>query len=235
MTQLAPTPRTKLKRRAQRGSFDRAVVNAILDEGFVCSVAFLHDGKPCVIPTLYARGGDFLILHGSPANRHAAQPVRAGPRGVHLGRSTPTRWCSRAPRSTTRSTTARWCCTRRPRRSSTPTRSSRRCGSWSSTSCPDAGRTCARPNLEEFRGTLVLRAPDRRGLGQDPRPGRDRRRGGPPARLLGGAAPDGDPLRDSRSPTRSCRRASRSRPTSRATRERVSRRCARARGRTATR
>jgi nitroimidazol reductase NimA-like FMN-containing flavoprotein (pyridoxamine 5'-phosphate oxidase superfamily) len=69
MTQLAPTPRTRLKRRAQRGSFDREVVNAILDEGFVCSVAFLHDGKPCVIPTLYARGGDFLFLHGSPANR----------------------------------------------------------------------------------------------------------------------------------------------------------------------
>ena len=69
MTQLAPTSRTKLKRRAQRGSFDRAVVNAILDEGFVCHVSFLHQGKACLIPTVYARAGDWIVLHGSTANR----------------------------------------------------------------------------------------------------------------------------------------------------------------------
>ena len=69
MSQLTRTPRTKLKRRAQRGSFERETVNAILDEGFLCHVAFTHQGKPCVIPTLYARMGDFLVLHGSTANR----------------------------------------------------------------------------------------------------------------------------------------------------------------------
>ena len=69
MTELAVTPRTRLKRRPQRGSYDRGVVNAILDEGFLCHVAFTLDGQPGVIPTVYARGGDQLYLHGARANR----------------------------------------------------------------------------------------------------------------------------------------------------------------------
>ena len=68
-TRLAPTPRTKLKRRPQRGSFDREVVNAILDEAFLCHVAFKYQGQACLIPTLFARGGDAIFLHGSTANR----------------------------------------------------------------------------------------------------------------------------------------------------------------------
>lgn len=69
MSELAVTPRTRLKRRHQRGSFDRDAVNAILDEGFLCHVAFMHGGKACVIPTVYARAGDFVLLHGAMANR----------------------------------------------------------------------------------------------------------------------------------------------------------------------
>lgn len=69
MSELAVTPRTKLKRRQERGSFDRDTVNAILDEGFVCQLGFSHAGKACVIPTVYARGGDWLILHGATSNR----------------------------------------------------------------------------------------------------------------------------------------------------------------------
>ncbi|MFI5316065.1 MAG: pyridoxamine 5'-phosphate oxidase family protein [Myxococcota bacterium] len=69
MSELAVTPRTKLKRLRQRGSFDRDTVNAILDEGFLCHVGFMHGGKACVIPTVYARAGDSLILHGATSNR----------------------------------------------------------------------------------------------------------------------------------------------------------------------
>jgi uncharacterized protein len=69
MSELAVTPRTRLKRRHQRGSFDRDTVNAILDEGFLCHVGFVHAGKACVIPTVYARPGDFVVLHGATANR----------------------------------------------------------------------------------------------------------------------------------------------------------------------
>jgi len=69
MAELEPTPRTRLKRRAQRGAYDRTVVNAILDEGFLCHVAFVHEGQPAIIPTVYARGGDWVYLHGARANR----------------------------------------------------------------------------------------------------------------------------------------------------------------------
>jgi nitroimidazol reductase NimA-like FMN-containing flavoprotein (pyridoxamine 5'-phosphate oxidase superfamily) len=69
MADLVPSPRTRLKRRPQRGHYERDVVNAILDEGFLCHVAFTHEGQPGVIPTVYARGGDWLYLHGARANR----------------------------------------------------------------------------------------------------------------------------------------------------------------------
>ena len=66
---FTPTPRTTLKRLRARGSYDRATVHAILDEGLVCHVAFVMDGEPFMIPTAYARIGDWLYLHGSTANR----------------------------------------------------------------------------------------------------------------------------------------------------------------------
>jgi nitroimidazol reductase NimA-like FMN-containing flavoprotein (pyridoxamine 5'-phosphate oxidase superfamily) len=63
------TPRTTFKRLAYRGTHDRAVVHAILDEALVCHVAFTHGGQPALIPTAYARQGDRLLLHGSSGNR----------------------------------------------------------------------------------------------------------------------------------------------------------------------
>ena len=68
-SELRETPRTTLKRRTARGSHDRTTVNAILDEGFVCHLATVIDGKPYSIPTAYARRDDRLLLHGSTANR----------------------------------------------------------------------------------------------------------------------------------------------------------------------
>jgi len=69
MDTLVQTPRTTLKRRVQRGSYDRAVVNAILDEGLVCHIGFTVDGQPFVTPTTYARIGERLYIHGSVASR----------------------------------------------------------------------------------------------------------------------------------------------------------------------
>jgi hypothetical protein len=63
------TPRTRVRRRAERGRYDRDTVHRILDEGLVCCVAFVADGQPFAIPTAYARDGDTLYLHGSPASR----------------------------------------------------------------------------------------------------------------------------------------------------------------------
>src|SRR5262245_44155028 len=63
------TARSRLRRRPQRGSYDRATVHAILDEGVVCHVAFAQEGQPVVLPMAYARIGDVLYLHGAVANR----------------------------------------------------------------------------------------------------------------------------------------------------------------------
>jgi nitroimidazol reductase NimA-like FMN-containing flavoprotein (pyridoxamine 5'-phosphate oxidase superfamily) len=64
-----PTPRTKVKRHPERGDYDRETIDAILDEGLICHVGFVLDGQPYVIPTIHARDGDTLFLHGSPASR----------------------------------------------------------------------------------------------------------------------------------------------------------------------
>ncbi|WP_454625324.1 pyridoxamine 5'-phosphate oxidase family protein [Bradyrhizobium cenepequi] len=63
------TKRTELRRFPKKGAYDRRTINAILDEGFVCHVGFVHDGQPFVIPTGYGRDGDTLYLHGSSASR----------------------------------------------------------------------------------------------------------------------------------------------------------------------
>jgi uncharacterized protein len=69
MPLFPPTERTTVRRRPQRASYDRATVEAILDEGLFCHVGFLVDGQPYVIPTIYARVGDRLYIHGSAASR----------------------------------------------------------------------------------------------------------------------------------------------------------------------
>lgn len=63
------TQRTTLKRLPKRGVYDRDSVYLILDEGFICHVGFVVDGKPVVIPTGYARVEDRLYIHGSQASR----------------------------------------------------------------------------------------------------------------------------------------------------------------------
>jgi nitroimidazol reductase NimA-like FMN-containing flavoprotein (pyridoxamine 5'-phosphate oxidase superfamily) len=69
MADLPPSERTTVKRLPKRAAYDSATIHAILDEGLVCHVAFVADGQPCVIPTLYVRVGERLYLHGSPASR----------------------------------------------------------------------------------------------------------------------------------------------------------------------
>jgi len=64
-----PTQRTRVRRIPKRGAYDRSTIHAILDEGLVCHVGFVHQGQPFVIPTLYARDGTRLLLHGSAASR----------------------------------------------------------------------------------------------------------------------------------------------------------------------
>jgi uncharacterized protein len=65
----APSQRTKVRRVPARAVYDRASVEAILDEGLVAHLAFAIEGQPYVIPTLHARCGSVLYVHGSAASR----------------------------------------------------------------------------------------------------------------------------------------------------------------------
>src|SRR2546423_11957721 len=59
----------RVRRHPERARYDRETVRAVLDEGLVCHLGFIVDGTPFVMPTMYARSGDVLYVHGSPASR----------------------------------------------------------------------------------------------------------------------------------------------------------------------
>jgi nitroimidazol reductase NimA-like FMN-containing flavoprotein (pyridoxamine 5'-phosphate oxidase superfamily) len=61
--------RSRLRRQPGRGCHDRELIHAILDEGLVCHVGVVVEGRPVVIPMAYGRDGDRLILHGAVASR----------------------------------------------------------------------------------------------------------------------------------------------------------------------
>jgi nitroimidazol reductase NimA-like FMN-containing flavoprotein (pyridoxamine 5'-phosphate oxidase superfamily) len=69
VTEYEQTKRTRVYRKPGRGSFDRELVHSILDEALICHVGFVQDGQPYVIPTIHAREGETLYLHGANANR----------------------------------------------------------------------------------------------------------------------------------------------------------------------
>jgi nitroimidazol reductase NimA-like FMN-containing flavoprotein (pyridoxamine 5'-phosphate oxidase superfamily) len=75
---FTPTGRTTVRRLPKRGTYDRAVVHAILDSGLVCHVGFVHEGSPVVIPTGYGRKEDLLYLHGSAASRMLRTAAEGG-------------------------------------------------------------------------------------------------------------------------------------------------------------
>jgi nitroimidazol reductase NimA-like FMN-containing flavoprotein (pyridoxamine 5'-phosphate oxidase superfamily) len=65
---IAPTARTTVRRLADRARYERATVNAILDEGIVAHVGFVADTGVCVLPMAYGRIDDRLYLHGATGN-----------------------------------------------------------------------------------------------------------------------------------------------------------------------
>jgi uncharacterized protein len=80
MTGRSDVPKhLRVIREPQRGVYDRSAIEAILDEALVCHLGFEVDGQPYVIPTLHARLGDRVYVHGSAASRmlrHAAAELR---------------------------------------------------------------------------------------------------------------------------------------------------------------
>jgi len=69
MSQPPPSPRATVRYKG-RGHYDRALIHEILDAADVCHLGVVQaDGSPMVLPTLYARDGDHVYVHGSPASR----------------------------------------------------------------------------------------------------------------------------------------------------------------------
>jgi nitroimidazol reductase NimA-like FMN-containing flavoprotein (pyridoxamine 5'-phosphate oxidase superfamily) len=65
-----PSERVRVRRKRERGSYDRAAIDAILDEGLIAHLGIVDEaGQPFVIPTLHARKGDVVYCHGSSASR----------------------------------------------------------------------------------------------------------------------------------------------------------------------
>jgi nitroimidazol reductase NimA-like FMN-containing flavoprotein (pyridoxamine 5'-phosphate oxidase superfamily) len=72
MTQVyAPTELSTPTRYRDRAAYDKAAVHAVLDEALQCNVAFIRDGRPVSLPTMIARDGETIYVHGSSGGRFA--------------------------------------------------------------------------------------------------------------------------------------------------------------------
>jgi len=69
--------KTQIRRVPERAVSERGTIDAILDEGLVCHAAYVTQDRPVVIPTLYVRDGDRVLIHGSNT-MGLARAVRAG-------------------------------------------------------------------------------------------------------------------------------------------------------------
>lgn len=77
----APSDRTRVRRIAEKAAYDRPTIDAVLDAGLIAHVGLIAaDGTPVVIPTVYARMGDVVVIHGSAASRL----IRAGAAGAAM-------------------------------------------------------------------------------------------------------------------------------------------------------
>ena len=181
----APSTRTRVKRVHDRAAYDRATIDAILDAALVCHLGFEHEGQPFVIPTLHARIGDLLYVHGSSASRHGPRARRGHP-GLRHGDAASTGSSSRAPCSSTRSTTAPSSCSAPRRRSTDPDEKHAVLEAFTEKLLPGRWADARPPTRKELKATGRALAPARRGVGQGARraPGR-RRLPGRRARRLG--------------------------------------------------
>jgi nitroimidazol reductase NimA-like FMN-containing flavoprotein (pyridoxamine 5'-phosphate oxidase superfamily) len=65
-----PSDRVRIRRKRERGAYDRETIEQILDEALIAHLGVVDaDGQPFVVPTLHARHGDVVYCHGSPAGR----------------------------------------------------------------------------------------------------------------------------------------------------------------------
>jgi nitroimidazol reductase NimA-like FMN-containing flavoprotein (pyridoxamine 5'-phosphate oxidase superfamily) len=69
MTAYPLTPRNRVRRLPERGSYDHETIYAVIDAAPLGHTAFIADGLPASIPSLHARVENRILLHGSPGSR----------------------------------------------------------------------------------------------------------------------------------------------------------------------
>lgn len=69
MSEFEKAAHTRIRRMPERGNYDRETIYAIVDEALICHAGFVDEGRPFVIPTIHARMGDTIVLHGAKASR----------------------------------------------------------------------------------------------------------------------------------------------------------------------
>lgn len=78
MTDYSTTELNKVKRGANRATYDVDQINAILDDGFIGFVSYIFQGKAISLPMAYGRKGTSIFLHGSLKNRMLLSLIEAG-------------------------------------------------------------------------------------------------------------------------------------------------------------
>ncbi len=69
MENFEVSERNRVRRVPDRGIYDKETVYQIVDDGLICHVGFVIDGRPFVIPTMHARREDEILLHGATSSR----------------------------------------------------------------------------------------------------------------------------------------------------------------------
>jgi len=78
------TDKTKVKRAPKRGFYDSETIYTILDNSFICQVAFVHNGHPVIIPTIYGRYNDHIYIHGATVSRMLKELEKGFPISVNV-------------------------------------------------------------------------------------------------------------------------------------------------------
>ncbi|MDQ2802230.1 MAG: pyridoxamine 5'-phosphate oxidase family protein [Pseudomonadota bacterium] len=72
------TSRNRVRRRPDRGRYEKQSIYPVLDAAMLCHIAYVIDGQPYCTPTAFWREGDHLYWHGSSASRM----IRAEAKGI---------------------------------------------------------------------------------------------------------------------------------------------------------
>ncbi|MDR7090844.1 pyridoxamine 5'-phosphate oxidase family protein [Cellvibrio fibrivorans] len=65
----SPSPRTRIRRLAEKASYEQQTLYAVIDEAYLCNIAFNDGTSTHCIPTACWRIGNALYVHGSNGGR----------------------------------------------------------------------------------------------------------------------------------------------------------------------